>query len=464
MDTKEQFTPPYPRPHKNKIDRFKRLFHGMNSWIHTLYEKSYTMKTGEVKLPKLRIIIVNEKESVNAVMNDREGRYPKHRVQHEMLKPLLGESVFSTNGEKWREQREMINPAFAHAGLKKTFAVMENAALELCADLEKDQQSTDYLLIDPYMTHVTADVIFRTILSKKLDKAGAHAIHKAFNAYQSLAQRITNLQLFGIPTFFLKPFLLRHARHIHQVFGAVTRERYEHFHAALAKGETPPDNDILDALMSAKNSRTGERFSLQETIDQLAIIFLAGHETSAGALTWSLYLAANCPHFQTAIREEVVANCDETGLIPFENAKKLLKTDALFQEALRLYPPVSFYPREANGDQQIRNKCIYSGDMVTVSPWLLGRNGNYWQDPHDFKPERFLSDEEKETIKSCHLPFGRGQRICIGAGFAKQEATLILAHLFKNFKVELDRSLKVEPVSRMTTRPKNGVRLKFIKL
>ena len=461
MKAEEKFTPPYPAPHKNKIDRFKRLFHGMHSWIHTLYEKSYTMKAGEVKLPKLRMVIVNEKEAANAVMNDRSGKFPKHRVQHEMLCPLLGESVFSTNGEKWREQREMINPAFAHANLKKTFETMEDAALELCDDLARDQAKADFLHIDPYMTHVTADVIFRTILSRKLDKAGARAIHDAFNKYQSLAQRITNLQLYGLPTFFLKPLLRRHAAAIHKVFAEITRERYETFHAALEKGETPPNNDILDALMIAKSPKTGARFGFQDIIDQLAIIFLAGHETSASALTWSLYLAARCPHLQQAARQEVAEFTDASGKIPFEHVKKLKTVDALFQEALRLYPPVSFYPREATEVTNIRNKTLAPGDMVTISPWLLGRNGNYWQEPHVFNPDRFLTEEERETIKDCHMPFGKGPRICIGAGFAKQEAALILAHIFRRFTVELKPGDKVEPVSRMTTRPKNGVRLRF---
>ena len=455
------FIPPYPQPHANKIDRFKRFFIGLSSWIHTLYEKSYVMKLGEVHLPRLRMFIANEKDLAHRILMDREGKFPKHKVQHDMLCPLLGESVFSTNGEKWRNQRQMINPSFAHTNLKAVFVMMCHASQEMVNNLTHiTMRQEGYIHIDPIMTHITADIIFRTILSQKLTSEDAHKIHNAFNRYQTFAQRITNIKLFGLPVFGFERKMKTYATHIHQVFENITKKRYEDFHDKVKKNQDLPNNDILDSLMAAKNPETGQSFSFKDIIDQLSIIFLAGHETSASALTWSLYLLGQCSHLQEKAYQEV-SRFEE---VTFENIKELTIIESIFNEAMRLYPPVSFLPREANENMEIRGKNIQKGDMLTVSPWLLHRNKNYWDNPHAFNPERFQNDDKqtKEIIRSCFIPFGKGPRICVGAGFAKQEAVIILKDIIKNFKIEVDKNHKVEPVSRMTTRPKNGVYLKFL--
>jgi cytochrome P450 len=319
MQNSEKFTPPYPKPHKNKIDRLKRFFIGMGSWIHTLYEKSYAMKLGEVRLPKLNMFLVNEKSLLNQVLLDRDKQFPKHDVQHEMLCPLLGESVFSTNGEKWRKQRTMLNPAFAHTNLKKVFDMMQTASSELVEHLSSISAKNDYIHIDPIMTHVTADIIFRTILSQKLDAPDAHNIHHAFNKYQSYAQRITTLKLYGLPVWGLSKRRQKYADDIHRVFGDITKNRYESFHALRLRGDILPNNDILDALMTATDPDTGEYFSFKDIIDQLSIIFLAGHETSASALTWALYLLGQCPHLQQGAFAEITG----AGDINFETIKHL---------------------------------------------------------------------------------------------------------------------------------------------
>lgn len=460
-DNKEIFTPPYPSAHANKIARFKRFFLGLDSWIHTLYEKSYVMKLGEVHLPKLNMFIANEKSLVNKVLLDRDQNFPKHKVQHDMLCPLLGESVFSTNGKKWKQQREMINPSFAHTNLKSVFDMMCEASSEMVAYLKDiSDKNKGYIHIDPVMTHITADIIFRTILSEKLSEKDAHHIHQAFNHYQTFAQRITNIKLFGLPVFGFDRKMKKYAKHIHSVFEKITMERYDNFHEKKRNNQPLPNNDILDSLMAATHPETKDAFSFKDIIDQLSIIFLAGHETSASALTWSLYLLGQCPHLQEAAYKEI----ETLGAVSFEKMKQFKITESIFNEAMRLYPPVSFLPREADEDMNLRGKEIKKGDMVTISPWLLHRNKNYWDKPHDFNPDRFQNHDEKgkDAVKSCFIPFGKGPRICIGAGFAKQEAIIVLQDIIKNFKIEIDPHHKVEPVSRMTTRPKNGVYLKFI--
>jgi cytochrome P450 len=357
-------------------------------------------------------------------------------------------------------QREMMNPAFAHTNLKKAFDMMVEATQELVENMRVEMQKNDYVHIDPIMTHVTADIIFRTILSQKLSAQDAHNIHAAFNKYQEDAQHITQLKIFKLPKFFLENKLKKSAAVIHDLFKKIIQPRYDEFHHKIGQGIKPENKDILDALMLAKHPVTGKHFDFKELIDQLSIIFLAGHETSASALTWSLYLVAQCVHMQDAIYNEVNSVMQD-GIIAYENVKQLKMTSNLFEEALRLYPPVSFFPREAMTEMEMRNKKIKKGDMIVVSPWLLHRNANYWQEAHTFNPDRFEDETQKDTIKNCYMPFGKGQRICIGAGFARQEASLVLAYLLYHFKVSIKTDHNVEPVSRMTTRPKDGVFLKF---
>lgn len=452
----EGFTPPYPKPHKTKLAGIRRFLSGIRSSINVISEKSYNMKMGEVHTPLIKAFIVNQKELVNQVMLNRKGEFPKHHLQHEMLQPLLGESVFSTNGEKWREQREMVNPAFAHANLRKVFEMMQTAATELANDI------TGEVEIDPIMTHITADIIFRTILSKQLGKEEAHQIYIAFNKYQAYSAYYSALRSYFLPSFLMRWKMRKQAELIHKVFAPISKERHDEFHKIIAAGNTPPNNDILDALMSAKSSKTGDYFSYRDIIDQLSIIFLAGHETSASSLTWSLYLLSKCPNLQENLFAEVKSVIKD-GKICFDDLKKLEGINSLFNESLRLYPPVSFLPREATKPLEMRGKKIMPKDMITVAPWLLHRNKNYWHRPHDFKPERWFDDSEKESIKDCFIPFGKGERICIGAGFARQEAILILAHLIYNFRITLPQGQKIKVISRLTTRPKNPIRLQFTK-
>jgi cytochrome P450 len=312
------------------------------------------------------------------------------------------------------------------------------------------------------MTHITADIIFRTILSRQLGKEDAEEIYIAFNKYQQYAQYYAALSSYLLPTTLIKHKMKRQAKLIHNVFAPISKERHDKFHKIIAEGGTPPNNDILDALMSAKSSKTGDYFSYKDIIDQLSIIFLAGHETSASTLTWSLYLLSQCPNLQDDLFNEistVIKNND----INFEDMKKLEGVNNLFNESLRLYPPVSFLPREATQNLEMRGKKIKPGDMITVSPWLLQRNSNYWQKPHEFNISRWANESTKESIKECFIPFGKGERICIGAGFARQEAVLILAHIIYNFNVTLPVGQKIEAISRLTTRPKKPIRLQFTK-
>ncbi len=449
------FTPPYPIPHKSKASLFKRFLTGWNSWIHTLFDRSYTMQMGEIRLPKLDFFIANDLSVVDRVMDDKEKVFPKHRFLNDLLDPLIGNSVFSANGQDWEEQREMVNPAFAHTNLKRVFPAMEAAVVDLLATIEGMDRSKP-IEVDPLMTHIAADIIYRTIFSVKLDQASADQIYHSFHRYQKNIQPGAMLKLYGLPMLGYRKRARKAAAEIHSVFGPIVRTRYDAWHAGTGEAQA----DILQSLLEAKHPVTGETFTYDQIMEQISTIFLAGHETAASTLTWALYLLAECPHLQEALVAEVDT---VTGGAPiaFEHLRGLGGVRNLFRETLRLYPPVSFFVREVTAPTTMRDKLLHKGAMIVISPWLIQRNRNNWKCPHAFAPERFDDPEEAEAARRAYMPFGKGPRICIGAGFAQQEGLLILASIVRAFRLRYPDIAKPEPVSRLTLRPKDAVQLWF---
>lgn len=452
---KGHFTPPYPVPHKSKASLVKRFLTGWTSWIHTLFDRSYTMQMGEIHLPRLDFYIANDLSVVDRVMDDREKVFPKHAFLNELLAPLIGNSVFSANGKDWEDQREMVNPAFAHTNLKRVFPAMQAAVDDLLAHIATLDRSKP-IAVDPLMTHVAADIIYRTIFSVKLDQASADHIYHAFHRYQTNIQPGAMLKLYGLPLFGYRKRAKRAAAEIHGVFGPIVRARYEAWHGGMGGAK----DDILQSLLEARHPASGEPFSYAKIMEQVSTIFLAGHETAASAMTWALYLLAECPHLQEALTAEIER---ESGGAPiaFEHLRGMNGVRNLFRETLRLYPPVSFLVREVTAPTTMRDKLLAKGAMIVISPWLIQRNRNNWKCPHDFAPERFDDPEEAEACRRAYMPFGKGPRICIGAGFAQQEGMLILASIVRAFRLRYPDISKPEPVSRLTLRPKQAVRLWF---
>lgn len=448
----EHFTPPYPKPHKTKGSLLRQFIFGMKSWIHVLKDTSYRMKMGHYKLPKGDLFMVNEPSLVKKVLKTDAAIFPKHAIVHEVLKPLLGESIFTTNGEQWQRQRQMMDDAFTHTHLKRVFPLMQAAIGDMIVRLEKSAGSERD--IDVEMTHVTADIIFRTILSQPLSAGDAKQIFEAFTVFQDCAQRVMLLKGYGLPSYFSRRKSLKAAAKIRPILAAIIKQRYDAFQS----GDDTENRDILAALIRATDKNTGESFDYEELVDHVSMLFLAGHETSASALTWSLYLIGKCPHTQAALHKEVdeVIGNDS---IAYEHVKKLSFTRDVFKEALRLYPPVGFFLRQAAEVSCMRDKEIHKGDMVVVAPWLMHRNQQEWQEADSFCPARFHEQQAPKAVRTSYIPFGTGPRVCVGQGFAMQEAILCLASIVQHFTIEASEGHVPKPIGRVTIRPENGVRL-----
>lgn len=454
------FTPPYPTPLRKKPGLVRRFYLGwFKSWVDMLYDRAYSMKLGVTHLPGGRAFMVNEMPLVEKVLGDA-GEFPKHQMVHDMLSPMIGSSVFVSNGEEWAHQRAMVNPAFVHTNLKRVFPLMAAATHDLIVRMRECVAKADgrAMDVDPLMTHVTADVIFRTIFSVVLNEAESEAVYSAFGEYQTVAQRAYLLGVYRLPRFGLDRKAQRLGKKVRGLFAPVVEARV----AERANGSAQERRDILDALLDARHPVRGQAFTAQELVDQLALIFLAGHETTATSLGWALYLLSECPDMQERLWAEIES---VTGGAPldFDHVKALEGVRNLYREALRLYPPVAFLPRTPHAPITMREKAIEAGELMMVAPWLVQRNPGNWKCPHAFDPDRFTTPEGAEALKDAWIPFGKGQRVCIGAGFAQQEAALILAEIIRNFRIDFPAGVaRPQVVARLTLRPRHGFPLVLI--
>ena len=447
-----KFTPPFPKPHDSKTSFIKRYFRGRNSWLDILFKKSYSMKMGEIKQFDLALYMLNEPELVKKILIDEPKKYPKHRLMHKMLEPLLGNSIFTTNGEVWARQRRLVDAGFSQARLRAVFPFMVSATDEMLTRLDREV-GKDFE-VDAEMTHVTADVIFRTILSESLDDNAAKEIFMAFNDYQIHAQRSLMLKVYHLPAFFSDRAAKHAAKKIRPFITEVIAKRYQE----KENGSSKQYDDILDSVMNAVDPVSHDSFSYHEMVDQICMLFLAGHETTASSLTWSLYLISNCKDLQLQMLEEINRVAPNRAF-EFEDIKKLNITNNMFKESLRLYPPVGIFAREATEEHCLRNKNIEVGSAVMVSPWLLQRNPEYWENPNLFDPDRFETAAGQAAEKCAYIPFSKGPRVCTGQAFAMQEAILVLASIVRKYEVSNVPSHIPRPVGRVTIRPDNGVKI-----
>ncbi|QAU33574.1 cytochrome P450 [Janthinobacterium sp. 17J80-10] len=453
-----RFCPVYPKPHKARSGAL-RLFSSLRrSWLDGLVERNYQMQMAEVKFPGLDLYIVNDPKLVREAMVDEYANFPKTDLLGKLLDPLIGPSIFTTNGRQWQIQREMVGTGFSHMRLKTAFPLMMAAvdAMEARVAALPDGIVTD---IDQEMTHVTADIIFRTILSLSMESEDARKIFHNFNIFQKMAPRQITPIMFGLPRW-LSPWLdiyrsNRAAREIRSLLEKFIRPRFD-AHRAGNPGE---HQDILSALLGAKNPDTGDGFAFSELVDQVGMLFLAGHETSASALAWSLYLISMSPEIQERMHAELSAVVGD-GDIEYGHVKDLELTWNVFRESLRLYPPVGFFVRQAKVGRTMRGKNVAKDAIIVIAPWLIQRHRDLWERPDEFDPDRFASDSAKESLKCAYLPFGMGPRVCIGASFALQEAALILATLVRRFRFAAPPDGQApQPVGRLTIRSENGVRV-----
>jgi cytochrome P450 len=308
--------------------------------------------------------------------------------------------------------------------------------------------------VEEEMSHAAADVIFRTLFSIPIEDEIASQVFTEFRTYQR-TQPILNLAAFvPLPRWF--PRLHRKATKvsaaaIRAMLTRLTDARAE----AIARGAAP--DDLATKIMVTADPETGLRFDTQEMVDQVAIFFLAGHETSASALGWALYLLAMSPDVQDRVADEARALGDvgEFGVV-----RRLGFTRDVFREVLRLYPPVPMMVRQNLRAEEMRGRQVKPGAQIVLSPWHLHRHDRIWPNPDAFDPDRWQTEAARDCARDGYMPFSAGPRVCTGAGFAMVEGVLLLAMLVRAFRFDCVPGDVPVPVAHLTVRAKTGIRLR----
>ena len=449
-------SPPKPPSRQGKVSlwRYARLFR--QDILSAQPARLYRAWMAEFRTPFFRSYLCNEPALVDLVLRDRPDDFPKSDRIREGLAPLLGNSVFVTNGETWKRQRRIIDPAFEGGRLKEVFPAMWDAGEAAVKRLETLANGQP-VEIEAETSHAAADVIFRTLFSIPIEHEIAGAVFDKFREHQR-AQPVLNLgAVLPLPRWFPR-FHSRQTRKtaadIRALITRLTADRMEAIEAGSAPG------DLATKIMTTPDPETGKTFDTEEMVDQVAIFFLAGHETSASALAWALYLLAMYPDWQTRLAIEAQTEIDPEKPA-FSTVSKLKLSRDVFRETLRLYPPVPMMVREATCPERFRDRDIAPGSQIVLSPWHLHRHARLWDRPDDFDPARFQSENGKKCQREAYVPFSAGQRVCTGAGFAMVEGPLLLSMLVRAFRFELVPDRPAMPVAHLTVRGQDGIWLKI---
>ncbi len=447
--------PPKPNARKTKVTllSYIRLFR--KDILSAQPAHLYRAWMAEMRTPFFRSFLCNDPTLVELALRSRPMDFPKSERIRVGLTPLLGDSVFISNGALWARQRRIIDPAFEGGRLRTIFPAMWDsgvAAVDRLGNLA-DGNPVD---IETHTSHVAMDVIFRTLFSVPITYDVALSAFAAFRDHQK-SQPVANIAaLLPWPNWVPRP-QSRKARKT----AATIRELISQLVAVRAtqiSNGTAPD-DLATKIMTTPDPHTGKLFETKEMIDQVAIFFLAGHETSAAALSWSLYLLARYPEWQEKVATEAQAHINPDKIY-FSTLSKLRVSRAVFRETMRLYPPVPMYVREAACPETFRGRKVPKGSQVILSPWHLHRHERLWDRPDEFDPRRFDTPNGKDCLRSAYIPFSAGARVCPGSGFAMAEGPLLLSMLVRAFRfVPADTDDPV-PVAHLTVRSAQGIYLR----
>ncbi len=445
------FRPPAPRPRSPLISLLRVIREGEGNLLALVPESAYGQPVGRLGYSRRDILVVNEPELARRVLTNEDGLFPKNDLMVSALDPLVGNSMFVSDGEIWRRQRSMIDPALSVMRVNRAFASMSAAIDDYEKRLDHAAATGKSVSLDQAMSHLTADIICRSVFTTSLESDMARTIFDDFKTFERSVAQVELMRLIFSPAFKAVP-------QNQAVLDACKRIRTHLGQMVDTHLEGDGFNDIASQLIAAR-SEQGVPFTRTELIDQLGVFFLAGHETTASVLTWVLFILGTRPDIAARVRAEVLEVAGD-GPITINQVQKLRYVRNVFRETLRLYPPITFLPRVAMQKTRLGKLTARRGAMIMVSPWIIHRHRKYWQDPELFDPDRFLPDREAEQTTGAYLPFGVGPRVCAGAGFAQVEGALSIARLVRRFDFTVEHPEAVQPVARLTTRPSRQISAK----
>jgi cytochrome P450 len=434
--------PPSPPRAPDTMTAFGRMLAMRVSPISTWGQRAYEEDIIRGRFLGRSSFILNTPDSIRHVLVDNYENYTRTPASIRVLRPMLGEGLLIAEGRAWKHQRRTLAPAFTPRAVGSLVPHMIAATDETIAKLRA--ASGGPVDLREAMQRMTLEIAGRTMFSFGMQRHGA-ALRDFVMEYGANLARPHVLDLL-LPLSWPSPQDFARARF---------RKRWTRFVAMLmaerraaGKNEGAPPHDLFDLMGAARDPDSGEAFTDDQLGDQVATMILAGHETTATALFWSLYLLALDPATQDQLAAEV-QGATVNGALDIEQLKF---TRAVVDETMRLYPPAFLIARSAAAPDTIAGMPVKRNDFILIAPWLLHRHEKLWRDPNAFMPTRFMPPAPPPD-RFAYLPFGVGARVCIGAHFALVEATLALARLIGAFRITLLDKEPVLPIGVVTTQP-----------
>lgn len=438
---------PMPVTVSDKLARLRRLRHDPLSYLLSLREEFGDL--AYFQLWGLRSMMLSSPEHIHEMLVKKAHQFTRARTQTQIIGRLVGQSVLTTDGEFWRRQRKLLQPAFHHKRIAGYGAVMVNHALKQAAGWQSGQTLDIAHEMMSVTLGIVAETLFGADVSGTVDQVGQAA---------EMGQRaVTEQSFMFIPIPFWLPTRqnreMRRARKaLDSVLMPIITER--------RKSQQDTGDLLSMLLLSVDDEDPTKRMSDEQVRNEAMTMFLAGHETTANALSWTWYLLAQHPAAEAKLHEEldrVLAGRSPT----LEDLPQLPYTEMVIKEAMRLYPPAWIITRVAKEDTTIGGYRVPKGTITIASPYVSHRDPRYFPEPEKFDPERFHKVNEERLPRDAYMPFGDGPHICIGNMFAMLEARLILATLASRFQMRLVPGQKIEPVPLIALRPRDGIQVQL---
>jgi cytochrome P450 len=423
----------------------------IESWPRAVYREHLHRP----RMPGHDALFVMHPTLIRQVMVDEADNFEKGEMARRALEPALGDAILIADGTRWRWQRHAAAPLFRREQLLEFLPAMIATAQrtrERWLSYPPDSE------IDVWreMMRTTFDIVMATMLSGS-SVADTGRIERAIGDYLDSISWVMALTMVGAPRWVPYPGVRKARR------GRSYLRRFVDGLMTEVSDRGASHNDLLSLLIGANDPHTGRSMSETDVRDNILTFVLAGHETTALALTWTFYLLSLHPHIEARVRSEIAAVTGGSA-VRCEHIEALRYTQQVIQEAMRLYPPVPLVVREARRVLRLGTEVIGTGTLVYVPIYAVHRHEEFWNRPDVFDPDRFTPEAVKARDRYVYLPFGAGPRICIGMSFAQIEATAVLAVLLSSVRLRLRHGYVPEPKLRVTLRPARGMPMRLITL
>ena len=442
-----EFVPPFVPPAAKAQHTFALLSRLILNNLSIIPEAAYERDVVVLKGPP-RLVFVTGEEAVAAVLRTQHANFPKGKLQNSVLDPLFGNAMISSEGVDWRWQRGAAAPLFRHSELQDYGPIMTSAAEATINKWLSEARDTRFINRD--MMYAAFAVISRTMLAGGAPDV-IDQIEKGHTEYFRVVNWWIAYRMLGLPGWLPRPgasIMRSHTRNIKQSVRELIEQR---------RKSPGNDDDLLGRLLEARDPKTGRAMGDKRLVNNLIAFLVAGYDTTALSLSWALYLLSKNPYWAAAIRKEVDEICG-TAPVSADHVEKLTVTNQVMSETLRLFPTAPVIVRDVLEETDICGTKLRAGDVVIVPIYAIHRHRSHWSDPDRFDPSRFGPDQPKPS-RHVYLPFGAGQRICIGAAFATIETAIMLASFVRaaDFETVGDEP---EPVGQMFLTPRNGIEMK----